>query len=347
MSNMFSEEQLSLRAAAKDLFAAECSFETLLAELESDAQPDPKRWNLMSEMGLLAVTVPEEFGGLGLSVSDLGLILEEVGYAALPEPLMETAALFVPALTRYGSNEQRERWLPAIASGEAMPTYQPMAAAGAAYGTIADVALIEDPKGLFLVEASQADIMSVQSMDQARRLGRFDRGTATTLAGPQAVAELKTHGRSAAAAVLNGVSRRLVDESVDYAKERQQFGRPIGSFQAVKHLLAEAVAGVETARPAAWAALADTASGAEARHYAAAVAKSSANSAATTASYHALQVHGGIGFTWEHHLHIWLKRGKALEELYGAANELDRELGSLVLEAGDLVEEFGPKITTA
>lgn len=342
MSNLFSEEQQLLKSTAADLFAKAYDLEGLIKNLSPDAPFTRDRWMQMTEVGLTAVSVPEDLGGLGMTVADLALILEEVGYAAVPEPLLETAAVVVPLIDRYGSDEARERWLPAIASGEVMATFQPAIAVGATYGVDADLALVETPDGLVLVEGPGGT--PVPSMDRARRIGHVDASSGAALGDGEAAREAQTLARAAASAVLNGLGRRLVDESVAYAQERQQFGRAIGSFQAVKHMLAEAITSVETSRPAAWAALADAASGAPTRFQSAAVAKSSANAAAALAGEHALQVHGGIGFTWEHHLHVWLKRGKALEAIFGSTEAVERELGSMVLSADDLVREFGPQL---
>jgi len=159
-------------------------------------------------------------------------------------------------------------------------------------------------------------------MDGARRVFTVEAETDddTRMAGDQAAASKAfDRGAAATAAVLNGISQRLLDMTVAYAKDRTQFGRPVGSFQAVKHTLAETFLLVETAKAAGWYAAYAIATDLPDRSTAASVAKSYATEAEAVANRNALQIHGGIGFTWEHDLHLWLKRGKALEQAYGSA----------------------------
>jgi alkylation response protein AidB-like acyl-CoA dehydrogenase len=165
--------------------------------------------------------------------------------------------------------------------------------------------------------------------------------------GATALLAAQARGAAATAVVLNGVSRRLLDMAVAHAKEREQFGRPIGAFQAVKHLLADVALEVETARPTAWYAVAALAQGHPDAALASSAAKAAAASAGSTASYHTLQAHGGIGFTWEHDLHLWLKRGKALESAYGSARHHHRVLGAAVVAAPDVLAVFGPALAAS
>ncbi|RBY92981.1 acyl-CoA dehydrogenase family protein [Blastococcus sp. TF02A-30] len=348
MTYAFTPEQEDLRRTARDLFARTCTAADVRAAWEPGAEQDRSRWRRMADLGFLAANVPTAFDGMGLGDAELTVLLEEAGYAALPEPLLETAAVVVPVLREHGSAEQRARWLPRIAAGEVLATAQLLDAPVAPYGTVADLALLELEDGLHLVPAERLTREQAPSMDGARHTAalRAVPDPATRLPGA-ALAEARARGAAAAAAVLNGVSRRLLDMAVAYAKEREQFGRPIGSFQAVKHMLAEVALEVETSRPAAWYALSTWAEGRPDAVLASSAAKAAATAAAVTASYHTLQVHGGIGFTWEHDLHLWLKRGKALEGAYGSLRHHHRLLGDAVISSPDLMATFGPTLSTA
>jgi alkylation response protein AidB-like acyl-CoA dehydrogenase len=318
----FTDEQYALRDAARDFFAGESSPQHVRAMWDDDTGRSETLWRKMAETGFVGLTVPEEHGGLGLNEVDLVLLLEEAGYAALPEPLLETTAVGVPLLLDAGSPEQQKEWLSRIASGEAVLTVQLAGQELVADAHIADLLLLERDGELHAVPRERYDITAQPSLDRARRLFRVSAQTSdeTRLPG-DAEAAAKAFDRAAAgtAALLNGVSQRLLDLTVAYVKEREQFGRLVGSFQAVKHKLAETLLVVETSKAAAWYAAYALAEERPDRSQAASVAKSYASDAEAKANYESLQCHGGIGFTWEHDLHLWLKRGKALEQAYGSA----------------------------
>ncbi|MGY1917035.1 acyl-CoA dehydrogenase family protein [Blastococcus sp. SYSU DS0973] len=348
MTYAFTPEQEDLRRTARDFFARSCAPGDVRAAWEPNADQDRSRWSRIADLGFLGANVPSELGGLGLGDAELTVLLEEAGYAALPEPLLETAAVVVPVLREHGSADQRAFWLPRIASGEALATAQLMGSPAAPYGRVADLALLELEDGLHLVPGDRLTREPARSMDGARHTAALRAVPDSRTRLPEAaLVDARVRGAAATAAVLNGVSRRLLDMTVAYAKDRQQFGRPIGSFQAVKHMLAEVALEVETSRPAAWYALTAIADGQDDAALAASAAKAAANAAATTASYHTLQVHGGIGFTWEHDLHLWLKRGKALEGAYGSLRHHHRVLGDAVMTSPDLLATFGPALSTA
>jgi alkylation response protein AidB-like acyl-CoA dehydrogenase len=344
MTYTFTVEQEDMRRTARDVLARVCTPQHVRAAWAADADHDRSRWRQLAELGFLGVNAPVEHGGLGLDEAALIGVLEEAGYAGLPEPLLETAAVVVPVLRDHAPPEQRDEWLHRLVAGEAMGTAQLMGAVAAPYGTVADIALLELPDGLHLVTGNSLRREPTPSMDGARHTAALSAGAGGVRLSDTALTDARTRAAAAAAAVLNGVSRRLLDLSVAYAKEREQFGRPIGSFQAVKHMLAEIVLEVETARPSAWYALAAIAEALPDAAISSSAAKAAANTAASTASYHALQVHGGIGFTWEHDLHLWLKRGKALEEAYGSTRYHHRILGDAVVSSTDLMAAFGPAL---
>jgi alkylation response protein AidB-like acyl-CoA dehydrogenase len=316
MADTFSDEQVEFADLAAKVFAA----------MGSDGDVDPAGVRAqLAEIGLPLMAVAEEFGGLGLDECDVVLILEEAGYADAPVPIAETIGVVAPLLARYGSEEQRETWLPALAGGDTLgTTVCPGTGVGSRTG--ADVALVERDGRVHLVGVDGTHVAG-----------------APCLAEPAAsVAELRARAAWVTAAVLNGVSRRLLDLSLEYARAREQFGVAIGSFQAVKHKLAEMASGVESARPTAWSAARALAGRDPERGVAASVAKVLAGHAGALANDHALQIHGAMGFTKEHPVHRWLLLGHELESRWGTAGEHAAALGEGALAGGSLVERFVP-----
>ena len=318
----FTDEQYALRDATRRLLAAECDSAHLRAMWESATGRSPQLWKRMAETGLVGLTVPEEHGGLGSSEVDLVLLLEEAGYVALPEPLLETTAVAVPLLLEAGSEAQQAHWLPRIAVGEAVATVQFAGDPVVADAHIADVLLAEREGELHALPASAFHATPQPSIDRSRRLFTVDLATSADTRMPGGAAEAaRAFDRAAAgsAAMLGGISQRLLDMTVAHVREREQFGRPVGSFQAVKHKLAETLLLVETSKPACWYAAYVLAHDLPDRLEAASIAKAYASDAAAKADQEALQCHGGIGFTWEHDLHLWMKRATAMQRTYGSA----------------------------
>jgi alkylation response protein AidB-like acyl-CoA dehydrogenase len=311
----FSAEQLAVRDLARELFEKE-SPPSRLRELWSGAERDRSVWKALGQAGLLEITDPV----------DLVLVLEEAGRAALPEPIAETLAIAAPVLGEAGSD-----WLPRIASGEAIVAVQLGGAPFVVDAGDADLLLLERDGELHALPRDTFTATPVGSDDKARRLFAVEaRPTADTrLSG--AAADASDRGAAAVAAVLNGISMRMLDMTLEHVKTREQFGKPVGSFQAVKHKLASAHVRVESARAAAWYAAFAIGAGLPDRSLAASVAKVVAAEAEAIANAEALQCHGGIGFTWEHDLHMWMKRGNALEASFGTAAEHRARVAAHVL----------------
>ena len=318
----FTEDQYQLRDGARDFFTGESPASHVRAMWDSETGRSPELWKKMAGIGFVGLTIPEEYGGLGMNEVDLVLILEEAGKVALPEPLLETTAVAAPTLLEAGTDAQRSEWLPRIASGDAIVTVQLGDSPLVADAHVADLLICERDGALHAVPKDEFNAVFQPSMDGARRVFTVEAETGddTRMAGEgDAVAKAFDRAAWATAAFLIGVAQTELDLSVAYAKERQQFGRAIGSFQAVKHKLAETLLQVESAKAAIWYAAYAIATNQPDRSSAVSVAKSYATDAEFKANYESLQVHGGIGFTWEHDLHLWLKRGKALAHQYGSA----------------------------
>ena len=318
----FSEEQYMLRDSVRDLLNKECTAVDVRKMWEDETGRSPERWRKLGAMGVLGLTVPEEFGGQGMDEIDMVLVLEEAGRTALPEPLLEHAAIGAPLLARAGTDEQRSSWLPKIATGEATVT---IGLAGQPYvmDADADLVILERDGELHAATQDRLTLQPMPSFDGARRLSKvtaeLDEATRMGPADGHS-AWAFDHAAAATAAELVGVAQGMLDMSIAYAKEREQFGHKIGSFQAIQHKLAETFLLVESAKAASYYAAYALARDLDDAPIHVSVAKAYAGDAARRANYESLQVHGGIGFTWEHDLHLWLKRGRALEAQYGDAD---------------------------
>jgi alkylation response protein AidB-like acyl-CoA dehydrogenase len=314
----FTPEQIAFRDCVRELLAAYASPPVLRDLWTTQTGRSPTLWQLLAEVGVPAILVPEEFGGAGGDELDLRLVLEEIGRAALPDAILESCLLAPYLITTSASKDIRDRWLPLMAAGSARLT---VALGGSDIVPdlhVSDGVLLH--RGDDLVLLTKADLASepVHSMDPSRRLFRVRPrpGAGEPLAEPD-VAGAASRNLAGSAAMLNGVAGQLITLAVEYAKARTQFGRPVGSFQGVKHQLAQAASmnslawhATNTATYKIAHASADHADAAALAHLGAVEAEAESNRVA-------LQVHGGVGFTWEHDLQIWLKYGKTLEFGYG------------------------------
>lgn len=337
MDFSFGDQQVEFRHQLRALADKQCTPADVRAAWESELGWSWARLKALGELGVTGVTVPVERGGLGLGMVDLALLLEEAGRVGLPEPLAEVTAVGVPLLAAMSDDVGSGAGpvMEAVAAGDGVvgvadPGLPTMVTAGA------QVAILMRGDVLYAVEAPEA-VTTRRSIDGGRKL--WDLGPGAGASSTAVVhGERALHlwhaacdrGAWATATVLVGVADRLIDMASAYAKQRVQFGKPIGSFQAVKHHLAGALVRLEFARPlvyrAAWSLDEDDS---EAwRHVS--MAKSAASDAAGLAASVGLQVHGAIGYTWEHDLHLWMKRAWALAGAWGDAGWHRARLLSLV-----------------
>ena len=359
------DEQQAIKSTAKEFLAARYKSERIRELIETEHGFEQSDWEEMAELGWTGLALPEQWGGQGLGMVELAVLFEEIGYALAPSPLFSSTVAGL-ALARNGSAGQRERWLPQLASGEARGTValfdagEPatigsfaMEARADGDGVVLDgeKTLVEDAAAAdFLLVATSdgrrhlverdADGVAIEaedSIDPTRRLYsvRFDGvrvGAEATLEGTQEdYRPVLWRGAVTVAAESTGVAQRAMEMAVAYAKEREQFGRPIGAYQAVSHRCAQMLLETENARSAvygaAWAADAEP----DALPKAAAMAKAYASDAGWRVPDASIQVHGGIGFTWEHDLHFFLKRGKANAATFGDARWHRERVADLVL----------------
>ena len=317
----FTEDQLLFRDAVRDFLEKECDPPAVRAAWASETGRSPERWRKLADLGVVGLTVPEQHGGLGLDEIDLVLVLEESGRAALPEPLVETAAVGAPLLRDAGVTD----WLPRIAAGDAIVTVGFAPGAPVADAHVADVLVLAHGGELHAVGRDQVTLEARPVLDAGRRLFGVDwkPSRETRLATGDGATVLRKaafdRGALAASAQLVGIADRLIALAAEHARQREQFGKPIGSFQAVKHLLADALLAVDFARPVVYRAAWSVARDVETRARDVSMAKAYASDAATAAARRALQVHGAIGYTWEHDLHLWMKRAWSLSTAWGDA----------------------------
>ena len=303
----FTDDQLAFRDAVRELLDRECP-PAVVREAWTNARGRAvAAWARLAEMGVLAALAPEATGGLGLSLVDLVLVLEETGYAALPDPVVEHAAVAVPLLAASPAD--------AIGSGTITAAWEPDRRVVSA--DTADLLAIGDGARWRVVPASDVALEPRTSVDGARRLFAFE---PHAVDGPAVVDEQAfDRGVLGFAAQLLGLTRRMLDLTVGYVTERRQFGVPVGSFQAVQHRLADARLALEFARPLVYRAAWSLAVGDPDAPVHASMAKLQASTAALQTGRAALQCHGAIGYSYEYDLHLFLKRAWALAATWGDA----------------------------
>jgi alkylation response protein AidB-like acyl-CoA dehydrogenase len=311
------EDALAFGVSVGELLADVADSAALRQAWDSTDGRIPGVWKRLAEIGVLGAVVPEAHGGLGLDVTSLLPVLVESGRAALPEPLVETV-VGASVLAAVGG-PIADRWLPAVAEGSAVigVALGPGELASAAQW--ADLLLLRDKQGrLHAVEADRVELHPESSIDQGVRLAsiRWEPSDATRLEGADRAGAFDL-GVVAVAAQLTGLAAAMLDLSVRYALQREQFGHVIGSFQAVKHQLADVYVANAFARPVVSRAAWSVARQEPTRTRDASHAKFAAGRSAARAARTALQVHAGIGYTYEHDLHMWMKRTWTLNSLWG------------------------------
>jgi alkylation response protein AidB-like acyl-CoA dehydrogenase len=328
-----SDEQKLLQETVRGFVANECPVQRLREIFDADSDYDEGLWRGLSEMGIAGLVVPEEYGGAGMELLELALVAEVLGAGAVPSPFLGHA-LATLAIAIGGSDEQKERWLPRLADGSRLATialgeasevwdpadWRAAVVDGALSGSkawvtsadVADVLVVGIAAGGFaLVERGAAGVKVEpdHSVDHTRRSARvhFENAACEVLAKP-AAERVRDAALVLLAADALGGAWRLVEMSVEYALHREQFGRKIGEFQAVKHQLADMAIDIEPARAVLWyAAHAFDHIVAEAE-LAAAMAKAHITDRYVQVARDAVEIYGGIGLTWDCEVHMWLKR---------------------------------------
>jgi alkylation response protein AidB-like acyl-CoA dehydrogenase len=334
-----SEDQLALQAAARSLLDDRADPQRVRAHLSTGEPFDSGLWQAMADQGWLGVALTEAQGGIGMSWVEAAVLLEEIGRHTAPVPFLPTLlALTVLASAGHGGKD----WVADLAGGErigcvAWSKHPDAVTATEANGhwslsgrmgpvegaAAADVAVVATPHGVFAVDlAAVGRPRAEPAMDGTRSLSWLTLGDtpATLLAGDDLAADLLDRGSVGASAELLGGAARVLEMTTQYAKDRVQFDQPIGSFQAVKHRCADMVVDVEGMRSSTWYGAWAIAAGEPDASIAASTAKVWCSDAAKRVMASGLQVHGGIGFTWEHDLHLYMKRSQFAGLSYGDAS---------------------------
>ena len=320
------DDQLALRDGARELLDGLASPALVRAHTDRGDAFDAALWSAMVEQGWLGIELPEAAGGVGLGTVEAAILAEELGRHAAPAPF-EAAVLALDALTYAGHDEWTERLL----GGDVIACVAWDPNAPVPYAPSADVAVVLADDGVY-VQAQSSRAAREPAMDLTRELGwlDFDPSRAERIGDMDARNRLLDRGALLACADALGGASTALDMAVEYAKDRVQFGRPIGSFQAVKHRCADMLVDVEGMRSTVyWAAWCIGAADPDAS-VAASTAKVWCADASKRVLASSLQVHGGIGFTWEHDLHFFLKRGHLDQIAFGDATVHRERLTALL-----------------
>ncbi|HVR38701.1 MAG TPA: acyl-CoA dehydrogenase family protein [Thermoanaerobaculia bacterium] len=336
-----SKPQKMLKQSAREFLARECKPERVRAAIATDTADDRELFAAAAEQGWTALIIPETYGGLGLGSVDLAVVAEEMGRACMPGPLFAT--IFASAaIMSAGTEEQKRRWLEPIAAGEMRATV----ALGNEFvldAGVADLILRFTSDGIEEIE--NANPQRTPSMDETRKLYSWSVSAmpplSVTRQRPKAAAwppHSKDIAIVALCAEMVGGMQWVLDTTVEYAKTRQQFGRVIGSFQAVQHMCADMLLLTESARSATYNAAWSL------KPLDVSIAKAYCSDAYREVCNRGIQVHGGIGFTWEHDLQLYFKRAKASETLFGDATFHRERIAALVVDRKDSVAETSAEV---
>ena len=353
MNFTFNDDQLLFRDTVRDLLTHEVTAERIRQRWDSATGIDSAALKSMVDLGLTAALVPEAQGGLGLNAVDFILLAEECGRAALPEPIVDSCLVATPMLVDAdraldGGNSCLLELLEGIAAGEQTVLCGPSINPYINYAHCADYLLLPHGNEVHLVAVKDVELERQTSVDLSRRLSKVNwiPRSETCIASGEMGADLwrSTLNRGALgnAAQLLGLSEAMVARSVQFATDREQFGRPIGVNQAVKHLLADCAVKAEFAKPAIYRAAYTVAVAPTRADWSVSHAKASAGDAANTASRNCTHVHGAMGYTWECDLHLWMKRAWTLEREWGDAGFHTNRIHEWLLQPKALL---GPEYT--
>jgi alkylation response protein AidB-like acyl-CoA dehydrogenase len=365
----FTDEQGQLRAAVRKFCSENYDEQSVRALMESDPPFDGKVWTrLGGELGVLGLSVPEADGGVGGTLVDQAVAVEELGASLACGPVFGTVFLSIPALVAAPAGPARDELLAELVEGRRTAAFVVADHAGA----LGDVAVTADgdaltgtvervvdagaaddllvaartPDGiaLYAVDASAAGVerSSLVTLDLTRPQAtvRLSAAQGRLVAGPQEAQRVIEHALHVGSALLAveqvGAGQHLLDLTVDYAKSRLQFGRPIGSFQAVKHKLADLLVDLEHARSTAYHAVWALAHGSDDPALAVSIAQATCSAALINIATNTIQLHGGIGFTWEHQAHLYFKRATTDGALLGSAEQHRARVAELVLDNAEV-----------
>ena len=367
MDFAFNEDQEELRRYVRQWLEEKSASETVRKLMETPEGHSAELWAEIAGMGWQAMAIPEAYGGAGFGFLELAVILEEHGGSLFTGPFFSSAVLAAHALLLGGSEAQKQQLLPGIASGETTATVAASDQNGhlsvegtdttavrngdvwvlsgtkrfVLDGHTADVLLVTADTGqgvsVFIVDGDAVGGELLPTMDETRKqadvvldgvrvndVDRFEIDAGTVLPA------LDRYASAALAIESVGAAQRCLDMSVEYAKDRKQFNRPIGSFQSIKHKCADMLVELEAAKSAAYYAAWAVSEDSDDAEEAASIAKAYCTDAFYHCAAENIQIHGGIGFTWEHDAHLYFKRAKSSQLMFGSPREHRRRLAELL-----------------
>jgi alkylation response protein AidB-like acyl-CoA dehydrogenase len=353
-----SESQQILKDTARQFLAGECPIAEVRRVMETPTACDAGLWSKLAGQGFTGMIFPEEYGGMGLGKVELVLFMEEAGYALLPGPFFSTVVLAGSMMNAVATPEQKKKYLSRIAAGEARSTLAILEANGSwdpadiqmtADGNklsgsklfvtdagVADFILVAARNGVFLVDskAQGLRIAPMRGIDFTRKIYsvEFSNTPAEKLGSLDVLSSALAVATTALAAEMVGGMQRALETTVAYAKTRKQFGKPIGIYQAVQHQCADMYLETESARSAAYYAAWALEENAPDAAVAVSIAKMYASDASRTVGNRGIQVHGGMGFTWENDLHLFYRRAKASETMLGDGGFHRERIARLVID---------------
>jgi alkylation response protein AidB-like acyl-CoA dehydrogenase len=354
------ESQEFLKDSARKFFAGECPSAEMRRLMETDTAYDGTLWSKLTDQGYTGIIFPEAYGGVGLGKVELMLLMEEAGRALLPGPFFSTVVLAGSVLDAVGTPGQREKYLAPICRGEVRSTVA-ILEAGASWNPrdvqlsanngkltgekffVSDAAaaaflIVVARNGVFVVDskARGLKISPMCGMDLTRKLYvvEFSNTSAEELGSSANLPRAFDIATAALAAELVGGMQRTLDVTVEYAKTRKQFGKPIGVFQAVQHQCSDMYLETESSRSAAYYAGWALEENSPDAAVAVSIAKMYCSDAARTVGNRGIQIHGGMGFTWENDLHLFYRRAKASETAFGDATFHRERIASMVIDSG-------------
>jgi alkylation response protein AidB-like acyl-CoA dehydrogenase len=355
-----SESQEFLKDSARKFFAGECPIAEVRRLMDTATAYDATLWSKIVDQDYTGIIFPEEYGGVGLGKVELILLMEEAGRALLPGPFFSTVALAGVVIDAIASPEKKKKYLGPICRGEARSTvavleasanWDPAAiqiAGGSGKLTgeklfvpdaaVADFIIVVARDGVFVVDAkaSGMKIAAMEGMDLGRKLYtiQFNNTPAERLGDASALPRAFDVATAALVAEMVGGMQRTLEISVDYAKMRKQFGKPIGMFQAVQHQCADMYLETESSRSAAYYAAWALEENAPDASVAVSISKMYASDACRTVGNRGIQIHGGMGFTWENDLHLYYRRAKSSETMFGDATFHRERIARQVIDSG-------------
>ena len=374
------ETQQTLKNTARKFLGAECPMAEVRRLMETETAFDPALWRKIAEQGWTGMLIPEQYGGFGMGMVEMAATLEEMGRALLPGPFFSTVLMAGALIESAGNENQKQKYLGAVARGEAKitvafledpPAPSPDAIRMSARTAAGGYAL--DGKKLFVPDAAVADFIVVvarlegelallvvsakapglsispmSSIDLTRKISEVafngvkipsEDMLATGASALAALGRARGIATVGLVAEMTGGMQRLLEITVEYAKTRKQFGRPIGQFQAVQHQCADMLLYTESSRSAAYYAAYAIQEGTPDAQLAVSVAKAYASEAYRETGNRAVQVHGGMGFTWENDAHLFYRRAKVSEQMFGDAAYHREQIAKLVVDQHPVRQE--------